>query len=225
VTVVRVTFTIVVLSRAVVAIGQPWCVGGLEAVLQVTPQVFTAVQESAGGHPGPGAGTRTVRWTSDSPSRQLMTIVKPGPSGVWALPTVQLSTVQVRTTRRSGGLNAEVVAQRQLDFRELITSQVVHGVTHQVVGVDRADLVDEQAGSSAGDLQLGAVDRRAGRSRRRDDRHDREWRIGRRQDQTQPPATLLVAPCPTNVRQTGSQPARRRWAANRIGALRAPYPS
>jgi hypothetical protein len=46
-----VTFTIVVLSRAVVAIGQPWCVGGLEAVLQVTPQVFTAVQGERTGRP------------------------------------------------------------------------------------------------------------------------------------------------------------------------------
>src|SRR6478609_11962814 len=51
VTVVRVTFTIVVLSRAVGAIGQPWCFGRLEAVLQVTPPVFTAVQVERTGRP------------------------------------------------------------------------------------------------------------------------------------------------------------------------------
>ena len=65
VTVVRVTFTIVVLSRAVVAIGQPSCFAGLEAVLQVTPPVFTAVQVADGEDLGVLVGT----WRATERSR------------------------------------------------------------------------------------------------------------------------------------------------------------
>src|SRR5579875_3005313 len=65
--------------------------------------------------------------------------------------------------RRGEVLDSEVVGQCELDLCEPSSCQVVDGVAHDIVDVDRANLVDQHPRRPTGDFKLGAVNRRAGR--------------------------------------------------------------
>ena len=59
-------------------------------------------------------------------------------------------------------MNAEIVGQCEVYLDQLVSGQVIDRVAHDVVGVDRANLIDQHPCRPTGDLHLGAVDSRAG---------------------------------------------------------------
>jgi len=96
-------------------------------------------------------------------------------------------------------VDAEVVGQRELDLCQLITGEVVDGVTDDVVHIDRPDPVDQHSRQPTSDFDFGTMDGRTGRGRRRNHADDRQRRVRRGQEQAQSLATLLMAPWATQV--------------------------
>lgn len=65
---------------------------------------------------------------------------------------------------RSEGGDAEVVRQGEFNLGQLLSGEVVDRLAHEVVGVDRTDLIDEESSRSSCDIELGPVNRRLSRS-------------------------------------------------------------
>src|SRR5262249_30750683 len=92
----------------------------------------------------------------------------------------------------------EVAGDRVLDFGEFVAVEVVDRVAHDVVGVDTTDLVDEEPGLLAVDLEGRPEDRGLSGGRGRNDRGHAPRHRTRAQHESEAPAALFV----TTLRRT-----------------------
>src|SRR5262249_33813547 len=151
-----------------------------------------------GGPPAAPARPAPLRLTARA-GRERMTfglLHPPSGEGAGDRPVGQLDAVAAagRTRRfsRSGSSQAEVAGDGVLDFGELVAVEVVGRVADEVVGVDASDLVDEEPGLLAVDLQGRPEDGRLSGGRGGNDRghapRHRTWA----QHESEAPAALFV---------------------------------
>jgi hypothetical protein len=88
---------------------------------------------------------------------------------------------------------AEVARQAVLDLRHVIPREIIHKLTDDVRGVNRADLIDQDPGIPARNDDPRPEDGRLGAGRGRDDGHRRLGALLDADDQPETPPPLLMA--------------------------------